>query len=443
MTDRFANGDPSNDDWDGFAADRTNPRGWWGGDFQGIIDNLDYIRGMGFDAIWITPVYRQRKDGSYHGYWPWDFFDVDGHFGTMDDIRRLREELHARGMLLMIDVVANHTGDFTYAPANYFERAAPPFDNPEWFHTHGDVQDYSNQWWVENGEIGGGLDDINQDNPEARAALLDSVRWLREQTGADGLRLDTVKHVPLRFWRPYVEAAGVFTLGEVLHGGVDYVSAYQAVIPGLVDFPLYFVIERVFARHNSMLQLQELFARDDAYPRPDLLAPFVDNHDTPRFLNSAGGVNDESLAQLRAALVLAFTCRNMPVLYYGTEQAFSGAMDPENREMMVFDPEAPLYGFIARLNALRAEFPALRSGTRRELFASHTVYAYERAGEGLEPVVVVVSNSRKPQEFAVTGPWAEGTRVRDALSGTRLTVGPGGVVTGLVQAPGAVVLVRE
>jgi alpha-amylase len=133
LTDRFSNGDPTNDNYGGFNADRSDPRKWHGGDFQGVINRLDYIKGMGFTSIWITPVQMQRGIYSYHGYATYDFYGIDGHLGGMNKLRELVAAAHARGMYVMLDVIANHSGDFQ--PFNGF--AAPPFDNYDWYHHYG------------------------------------------------------------------------------------------------------------------------------------------------------------------------------------------------------------------------------------------------------------------------------------------------------------------
>src|SRR5262245_3612068 len=130
LTDRFANGNSANDNYSGFNSDRSDPRKWHGGDFQGVIDRLDYIKGMGFTAIWITPVTMQRGIFSYHGYATYDFYGIDGHLGDMNKLRELVNTAHAKGIYVMLDVVANHTGDFQ--PSNGI--AAAPFNQYDWYH---------------------------------------------------------------------------------------------------------------------------------------------------------------------------------------------------------------------------------------------------------------------------------------------------------------------
>ncbi|MEQ8821526.1 MAG: alpha-amylase family glycosyl hydrolase [Sumerlaeia bacterium] len=438
MIDRFADGDPTNNAAHGFGPEPDNPRGWRGGDLRGLIDKLDYIEGMGFDAIWITPIYRQNKPQSYHGYWAWDFYDVDGHFGTMRDVVELREAMHKRGMALMIDVVANHTGDFRYLPGDYEEGAAPPFDKREWFNLNGPIKDFNNQADVESGELSS-LDDINQNHPEARAELLNTVRWLREQTGADGFRIDTVKHVPKDFWAEYNAAAGVFCLGEVLHGDARYVAPYQDVLDGLLDFAVYYASDRVFGRDAPMTDLAHELSKDELYREPRLLAPFLDNHDVPRFLSKVHAEKSEQLRRLKLGLMFTFTVRGMPVLYYGTEQAFSGGMDPYNREMMVFDPTHPVYGFVARLNETRRKVPALRWGSTKVLVATETTMVIERVTDQGESAYVVLNNGDTEARVAFPVKVANGQTLYDHFgNATPARVEYGFVRVGVDRRCGAV-----
>src|SRR5262245_38646386 len=112
LTERLYNGNTGNDNYGGFNAERSDPRKWHGGDFQVVINKLDYIKGMVFSAIWITPVQLQRHVNAYHGYWTYNFYGIDGHLGDMSKLMELVNTAHAKGLYVMLDVVANHTGDF-------------------------------------------------------------------------------------------------------------------------------------------------------------------------------------------------------------------------------------------------------------------------------------------------------------------------------------------
>jgi alpha-amylase len=400
LTDRFSNGDAANDNYGAFNADRNDPRKWHGGDFQGLINRLDYIKGMGFTAIWITPVQAQRHVNAYHGYWTYDFYGIDGHLGGMSKLVELVNTAHAKGLYVMLDVVANHTGDFQ--PFNGF--AAPPFDRFDWYHHNGDVQNYNDQWWVENGDVAG-LDDLNQENPATAGELKNWISWLRTQTGVDGLRVDTVKHVPKWFWRDFDAAANTFTIGEVFSGDPAYVADYTNYLDAALDFPLYFTINNVFAKDQSMWQINNRFRDDWRYRNKFTNGVFVDNHDTHRFLCDATGrpgANWDKWPQLKAALGFAFTIRGIPIVYYGTEQGFTGCDDPFNREDLFdgFNTANPLYSYIQRLNAVKRAHPALQDGWQEEKWVNDSFYAFQRSKNGDE-VVVCINNGWGPQSVNV------------------------------------------
>ncbi len=423
LTDRFANGDPANDGADGFGPDLSDPRGWHGGDFQGLIDQLDYIKGMGFDAIWITPVTKQKSANGFHGYWQYDPYQIDPHLGSLEQLQELVAAAHSRDMYVMLDVVPNHMGDFQPGSA-----AAPPFDNPSWYHNQGNIANYGNQTEVEQGDLLG-LDDLNQENPATRAELLRWIAWLKEQTGFDGLRVDTLKHMPKDFLAEFDQAADTYTMGEVFSGDTGYVAPYSQATDAVVDYPFYYAAKDALANSKPIQSIQRLLAADGQYRNIHTTGTFLDNHDNARFLCLAtGGPNDDKQAQLHQALAVLFTVRGLPIVYYGTEQGFAGCSDPANREDMfdAFDAGAPTYGWLATLNATRKAHPALMRGSSADRFVNADSWAFQRTS-GDDTVVVCVNNAWRPNTFSASGlsDLPDGTTLTDALGGGSVTVQDG------------------
>jgi alpha-amylase len=408
VTDRFADGDPRNDDAGGFASNRADPQAWHGGDFRGLTEHLDYIAGMGFTGLWITPVVEQHDAHGYHGYYAWDFRHIDAHLGDLRDLAALVKAAHARGIAVMIDTVANHTGRYDYR--------APSFPERGMYHHNGDIKNWDDQKQLENFDLKG-LNDLDQDDPRVRKALLEHVRWLVASAGADALRVDTVKHVPITFWVDYAAAAGVFTIGEVLDGDVQHVAPYAHALDATLDYPLYYRIKDVFARGESARQLGEVFAQDGAYRDARTNGVFADNHDQPRFpctIPTTASAAERDV-DLRLALAFTFTVRGIPILYYGTEQGLSGCAN--NREDMVrFDVKAPLYEYVARLN--KARNAALRRGAQMERWRDDTMYAFERAsGDSVALVTFNLGNSARTITMQHLSAPA-GTVLTDAMGGT-------------------------
>ncbi|MFB6265173.1 MAG: alpha-amylase family glycosyl hydrolase [Bradymonadaceae bacterium] len=262
VVDRFANGDPNND----YGVNPHAQAGWHGGDWQGIIDRLDYLKELGVTAIWISPVVEnvERDAGvaGYHGYWAQDFLSPNPHFGDLAKLRELVRKAHQRDIKVILDIVTNHVGQLFYydingngqpdveisgsgdkskiyrttefdpdfdprgiqaetslgesglAPIRFFNRpkinrmAPEPerFQNPDWYNRKGRVWDWSKRRQVLKGDFPGGLKDLKTTNPAVRDAMIDVYSTWIERVGFDGFRIDTIKHVEHGFWQEFAPA---------------------------------------------------------------------------------------------------------------------------------------------------------------------------------------------------------------------------------------------
>lgn len=259
FTDRFANGDPSNDDQGAGEFDPANKDKYSGGDLQGIIDHLDYIQGLGATAIWITPPVAnmwwdpEQGSGGYHGYWARHLKKVDEHLGTLETYQALSDALHRRGMYLIQDVAPNHLGNFfsyrtcdatgtscvsSYDPTCAADVATPgcdvsrgvhlntgaapsskpeqsPFDQNDptdptqlaagIYHFTPQIEDFgdAHQHWS---WALADLDDLDTENPEVRRALRESYGYWIKEVGVDAFRVDTASYVPHEFWNDFFYA---------------------------------------------------------------------------------------------------------------------------------------------------------------------------------------------------------------------------------------------
>ena len=388
MTDRFDDGDPSNNDQGAGEFKPSSNAHYSGGDFKGLQRRLAYIQGLGATALWITPpVANQWWDASaqysgYHGYWAADFSTVDRHLGTLADYRALADALHGAGMYLVQDIVVNHTGNyFQCAPqpqagdasrgcrpalAGSGEMAAPsqsPFNqndarNPAHrragiYHWTPDVLDFGQRQQVLNHQISG-LDDLNTENPLVRRALRQSYgQWIKD-VGVDAFRVDTAFYVPPAFFTdflfsPDAQAPGIAQVARqtgrrsfLVFGegfGIDkpfedkqaraierYVRGPRGEpqLNGMLNFPLYASLGDVMARGAPTAVLGHRIQNTMQVHRQP--------HRMATFVDNhdvdrflAGG----SVAGLRQALLALMTLPGIPVIYYGTEQGFTeqrGAM---------------------------------------------------------------------------------------------------------------------
>jgi alpha-amylase len=274
LTDRFA----QDNDNTNACGDLSN---YCGGTYKGMINNLDYIQGMGFDAIWISPIVK-NMDGGYHGYWATNWEDVNEHFGSKQDLKDLVNAAHAKGIWVMVDVVANHV-----APVGNDFSQIYPLNKSEHYHNNCDI-DWSNQWSVENCRLAG-LPDLSQENSYVRQYLKDWIKNIVSEYQFDGIRIDTIPEVPKDFWGEYGQSSGVFQMGECFNGDPAYVAPYQNYLTGLFNYPMYYTIKDVFRNEKTMYGIRNRFNEEQGkFKDVDALGVFVDNHDNARFLNGMG-----------------------------------------------------------------------------------------------------------------------------------------------------------
>lgn len=448
LTDRFNDGNSANND-QGFNEYRPGQLKYYqGGDWQGLINNFDYIKNLGVTAIWISPVSDDQDvskdggEGGYHGYFTYDYNVPNPHFGATAKLQEFVNLAHANGIAVILDVVPNHTGDFLDPGATAYNpltnAPASPFNNPNWYHHNGNITDWSNQFQVENYDLGG-LDDLAQENPDAKAAIISAYQNWFTTTGADAARVDAARAMPKWFLQEFEQSLGIPTFGEIFEGNIDYVSDYQHYEWGVLDFPLFFTIRDVFAYDQSMTKLATVFGQDYKYQNPLRLVTFIDNHDRDRLLT----VGDDDWRRLRLSLSFLFAARGIPDVYYGTEQAYYGDGRPkewqgianeQNREMLTnYDQNHNIYKHIQRLSQIRKDHVALRQGTQREMWQDDQVYAFSRRMDTTgEEAIAAFTNAWDPMTRTIPlraeSSLSVGTVLTNLLdTGQTVTVQAGGV----------------
>eukprot|EP00929_Paragymnodinium_shiwhaense_P033920 TRINITY_DN18534_c0_g1_i1.p1 TRINITY_DN18534_c0_g1~~TRINITY_DN18534_c0_g1_i1.p1 ORF type:complete len:532 (-),score=86.73 TRINITY_DN18534_c0_g1_i1:502-2097(-) len=384
VTDRFAQNDAEANS----EAPSCAGRGWCGGTLKGVERRLDYIQGMGFDAVWITPVVKQAEwldaynGTAYHGYWATDFFAIEPHFGTEEDLKSLRRACDRRGMLLMLDIVANHVGPIH--DENHILRLGDGLNYPsgKQFHQLGrrngeSLADYIRQPVSATTDAGstcwpdfrfdkdcsytvmldgwfGDLADLNQEDPAVRDYLLRWVRHMSATYGAHGYRLDTTLYMPQWFLGELQQAAGVYMTGEVTTDNVTFHRSFANALTGLLNFPLTDKVRSAFNVSGSLAQLKETAEEQQAagYPDLHLLCNFVDNHDSPRFLYDVQG----DIKLLKNSLTFTMLYHGIPIVYYGTEQEAVSNHADDRISMWPHFGETALSHFLSELNQLRRRF---------------------------------------------------------------------------------------
>lgn len=444
MPDRFANGDPANDDPPRSRGllDRTKGRYYHGGDLEGVRQKLPYLRDLGITTIWMNPVYdnndrlnrKETYDGQpitdYHGYGATDFYAVDEHLGDVATLRALTDEAHRLGIRIVLDMVANHTGPYHPWVAD------PP--TPTWF--HGTEARHPNNTWqtwtladpyatpaMRRETLDGWfidiLPDLNQDDPDVARYIIQNTLWWVGVTGIDGIRQDTWPYVPRAFWRDWMAAIkreypALRVVGEVFDGDPSMIAFFEGGrvkhdgiddgVDALFDFPLFFPIRNVFAQGKPIRELAQMLSRDHLYRDPTSLVTFLGLHDVGRFMNEPGATP----AGLKLAFTFLFTTRGTPLLYYGDEIALPGGGDPDNRRDFpggwASDPrnaftaegrtavQQSVWSHVQALLRLRADRADLRRGETRQLALSEHAYAYRRGA-----TVVALNNGAQQAELRI------------------------------------------
>jgi len=385
--DRFANGDPTNDNIEGMLeqANRDDKDGRHGGDLAGIHQHLDYIDEMGFTAIWLNPVLENNMPKySYHGYAATDLYKVDARFGTNKEYKELITDAKKRGIKVIMDMILNHVGT-----EHWFVKDKPSKD---WINFEGEynktshrrntVQDiyaseydkkqFSDGWFVAT------MPDLNQRNELLADYLIQNTIWWIEYSGLSGIRMDTYpypdKHFMSRWtcevmneyprfnivgeeWVNDPAIVSYWQQGKTNHDG------YTSCLRSLMDFPLQnALVEEGLngeeKRYGSgLIETYKMLAKDFLYADASELVIFPDNHDMNRFFAQV----DENIDLFNMGINYMMTMRGVPQIYYGTEI------------LMANDKAKRSHGEI------RADFPGGWPGDKKNAFTGKNLSKQEAA----------------------------------------------------------------
>lgn len=457
MPDRFANGNPANDTLPGLGdpADRSSPGGRHGGDLLGITDRLDYLAGMGFTALWLTPVLENRQATySYHGYAATDLYRIDPRLGTLDDYRRLAAEASRRGLGLIQDVVPNHIGSghrwLANPPARDWINPGPPaaaltnharssIRDP--YAVQADRDGFTRGWFAPT------MPDLNTAQPLLAQYLVQNALWWIEEVGLMGLRVDTWSYSDAGFlagWaaRLRLEYPRLGIVGEEWSLNPLVVSAWQAgnpllgqiaprarqvpadatrpAVPSLMDFPLHDTLRRALSEPegwgSGFTRLYDFMVNDRLYADASQLVLFDGNHDVPRL---APALNHDPALQ-RMALAFVLTTRRIPQLYYGVEVMldspkthdafdsfradFPGGWAGDASDAVTgrgLQPEQlDLQQWLRRLMRWRQTQPALHRGGLTHYQPQDGTYVYLRTLPGSPSVLVAFNKSDQPRALS-------------------------------------------
>lgn len=462
MPDRFANGDPSNDAVKGMLdymnRDSLNAR--HGGDIQGIMDHLDYIKDLGCTAVWSTPLLENNVEyATYHGYAITDFYNIDARFGSNDLYKQYVEKAHGMGLKIIKDMVLNHCG-----VTHWFIKDPPTAD---WAHYMSDFK--ASKSWKQDFPRGNFrtstqsdphvsavdkaqmtdtwfdsmMPDMNQQSPLLATYLTQNAIWWIEFAGIDGFRVDTYSYPDKNFTAAWSKAIMTqypqfYIVGEILMNDVGVnaywqsntrnADGYVSNLPALTDFPWYKAVNDMLnepeAWETGMIKLYNVLADDFQYTDAARNLIFLDNHDMNRFFSMVG----EDMRKLKMGMTLLLTSRGIPQVYYETELAmpgmrpdplvrkdFPGGWKSDLASINAFTPQGrtskqnEALDYFKTLAQWRKTSSAIHNGKLMHFIPQNDVYVYFRYNDE-QTVMVLLNNSDKEAKSLKTGRFNERLR---------------------------------
>jgi|TARA_B110000240_G_scaffold96139_1_gene108889 glycosidase len=460
--DRFANGNLTNDSVASLSegVDRTNKWGRHGGDIQGIINNLDYLKDLGFTAVWINPVLENnQKEQSYHGYSTTDFYKVDPRFGSNEEYRGLSKKAGEKGIKLIMDMIMNHcgsghwwmddlpSGDWLNSPNEYVKTSHRRTTLRDAYSSQYDKRNFTDGWFVPT------MPDLNQRNSQMAKYLIQNTIWWIEFADLSGIRMDTYPYSDKDFmtdWTcsimqeyPYFNICGEeWSLNPAVlaywQQGKDNPDGYTSCLPGLLDFPLQNALVKALTEEEKsdagMINLYDMLSNDFLYVDPFKHVIFPDNHDMSRIYSQLG--EDYNLYKL--AMVYFTTIRGTPQFYYGTEVLMSNMGDNSHGNIRSDFPggwqgdkingfsgkgltgkQLEAQTFIKKLLNWRKNSKVIHQGKLMHFVPIDGVYVYFRYDEN-KKVMIVLNNSKEKKGLDLK-PFAE--MLNGSISGLDVITG--------------------
>ena len=438
FVDRFANGDPNNDGPIGVEG----PADWQGGDWAGVTAKIDegYFDALGVNTLWLSVPMNNTQDSgagtdghqysAYHGYWPQHLDQPEEHFGSLAELQSLIELAHAHDIKVILDYAMNHV-----------HVSAPTYaTHSDWFWPNDNgsggncVCGEGCAWTGDQGRrcwFTSYLPDFNFTNPDARGFSVDNaLQWIAD-SGADGFRLDAVKHIEDQWLidlRARVKSEvepetgeHFYMVGETFEGDRSVIAHYvtPTMLDGQFDFPLRMeLVAKLILRKGAMSELAAFMDSNDAYYGAGIMSTFIGNHDIPRVIHLAQDnpvwdnewtdgkdqawaniglpAGNSAFERMGLGFTLIMTIPGVPLIYYGDEVGMPGAGDPDNRRFMQWNGysggQQLLLAHVQKLTAIRAEHAPLRRGNRTTLSADADTLVYSLSA-GSETVYVAINRA--------------------------------------------------
>lgn len=448
MPDRFSNGDKTNDIIPGMEETTLNRDSMYyrhGGDLQGIINHLGYLKDLGITTIWNTPeIENDQPQASYHGYAATDHYKIDPRYGSNELYKTYVEKCHGMGLKVIKDIVHNHIGSKHWfmknPPSKDWVHQWPSFTRTTYrdqtlmdpYASVADKKQMTDGWFDYH------MPDLNHNNSYVQNYLTQNHIWWIEYAGIDGLRLDTYHYNDLKYmsdWALKIKAEfpRLSFFGETLvnsvisqaffTGGKTIGQRIDTHLPGVTDVQvkegIYETLNGKFEWITGVNRLYSVLSNDFVYQDPLENVIFLDNHDMSRFYSRVG----ENLQKFKSGIALLLTTRGIPQVYYGTEILMKNFSDPDGLVREDFkggwegdrenkfvaagrkNEETEAFSFFKKLANYRKNNEVLQTGKLMQYAPENGIYVYFRYNK--EKTVMVLVNSNENEEIVSTGRYSE------------------------------------
>ncbi len=469
MPDRFSNGDPTNDRIAGMRDQTLNRDSIYhrhGGDLQGVINHLDYLKDLGVTAIWMTPVIENdMPNRTEHGYAFTNHYKIEPRFGGPEAYKKLSDELHKRGMKLIQDAVYNHVGSYHFTvldpPMKDWLHQWPSFTQTSYkdqtvfdpYAAPSETKQLQDGWFVKQ------MPDMNQNNPYVANYLIQHAIWSVEEFGVDGWRIDTYVYNDLNFMNRCNKALmdeypKLSMFGETWVHGVlnqsylcqnNFDIPFKSNLQATTDFQLLFygiqpALNENFGSTDGVNKLYTTTAQDFAYKNPMREVIFLGNHDLARFYSVIG----EDTTKYKMALAWLLTFRGIPQLYYGDEILMTGFTNPDGNVRLDFkggwaedrenkftkegrtQKEDNIFQYVKKFANFRKTSSAITTGKLMQYIPVNGLYVYFRY-DANQTIMCVMNTSDKPATIDLSK-YAERlkgfTKAYDVATGVTFNLDP-------------------
>ncbi|UFU00535.1 alpha-amylase [Radiobacillus kanasensis] len=377
LIDRFQNANSQND----FDINVNNPDAYHGGDIQGIIEKLDHIQELGFTTINLSPIMANSESG-YHGYWTEDLSQVEEHFGTLDDLKALVQEVHDRDMKIVLD----------FSP--WYVSANHPWldedDKQEWFLPNRNVatDDTFQRPWLE------GLPVLNTDNEQAGEYVLEAAEYWVKETGVDGYRLYVDDEVSRTFIATLTERLKAVDPSFLIMTEVENLTNYPTGYDGTITKELYQSMSNTFQSAGQPLETlyDQWIESSSSIGEQTVPVGLIDSHETVRFTREAVLQKQNPITRWKLALTFLYTTPVIPVVYQGTDIPMdNGVSEPDHRVAQLNGGDEELRAHIEQLNAIRKQFPVLTNGSFEKVASEGAMSLFKRTN-GKQTIYIAINN---------------------------------------------------